>query len=77
MFFARVDGHVAVANSLALQLAGVTQNTAQPAGGHILLDAQTNQPTGLLQEDAGMNLVFAKIAAPSSADRRRGSCHLA
>jgi predicted amidohydrolase YtcJ len=72
MFFARVDGHVAVANSLALQLAGVTQNTAQPAGGHILLDAQTNQPTGLLQEDAGMNLVFAKIAAPSSADRRRG-----
>src|ERR1700733_7905893 len=72
MFFARVDGHVAVANSLALQLAGVTQNPAQPAGGHIVLDAQTNQPTGLLQEDAGMNLVFAKIAAPSSADRRRG-----
>jgi predicted amidohydrolase YtcJ len=72
MFFARVDGHVAVANSLALQLAGVTQNTVQPAGGHIVLDAQTNQPTGLLQEDAGMNLVFAKIAAPSSADRRRG-----
>jgi predicted amidohydrolase YtcJ len=72
MFFARVDGHVAVANSLALQLAGVTQNTAQPAGGHIVRDAQTNQPTGLLQEDAGMNLVFAKIAAPSSADRRRG-----
>src|SRR5580704_14864438 len=72
MFFARVDGHVAVANSLALQLAGVTQNPAQPAGGHIVRDAQTNQPTGLLQEDAGMNLVFAKIAAPSSADRRRG-----
>ena len=72
MFFARVDGHVAVANSLALQLAGVTQNTAQPAGGHIVRDAQTNQPTGLLQEDAGMNLVFAKIAVPSSADRRRG-----
>jgi predicted amidohydrolase YtcJ len=72
MFFARVDGHVAVANSLALRLAGVTQITAQPAGGHIVRDAQTNEPTGLLQEDAGMNLVFAKIAAPSSADRRRG-----
>jgi predicted amidohydrolase YtcJ len=72
MFFARVDGHVAVANSLALQLAGVTQNTAQPAGGHIVRDAQTNEPTGFLQEVAGMNLVFSKIAAPSPADRRRG-----
>jgi predicted amidohydrolase YtcJ len=72
MFFARVDGHVAVANSLALQLAGVTQNTAQPAGGNIVRDPRTNDPTGLLQEDAGMNLVFSKIAAPSSADRRRG-----
>jgi predicted amidohydrolase YtcJ len=72
MFFARVDGHVAVANSLALDLAGVTQNTAQPAGGHIVREPQTNDPTGLLQEVAAMNLVFAKIAAPSSADRRRG-----
>src|SRR5271168_3225008 len=72
MFFARVDGHVAVANSLALQLAGVTQYTAQPAGGHIVRDAQTNEPTGFLQEVAGMNLVFGKIAAPSPADRRRG-----
>src|SRR5271168_4920572 len=72
MFFARVDGHVAVANSLALQLAGVTQYTAQPVGGHIVRDAQTNEPTGFLQEVAGMNLVFGKIAAPSPADRRRG-----
>src|SRR5271168_1979951 len=72
MFFARVDGHVAVANSLALQLAGVTQNTAQPAGGHIVRDAQTNEPTGFLQEDGATNLVFSKIPAPSTAERRRG-----
>ncbi len=72
MFFARVDGHVAVANSLALKIAGVTQNTPEPAAGHIVRDAQTNEPTGLLQEDGATNLVFSKIAAPSAAERRRG-----
>jgi predicted amidohydrolase YtcJ len=72
MFFARVDGHVAIANSLALKIAGVTQNTPQPPTGHIVRDAQTNEPTGLLQEDGATNLVFSKIAAPSAAERRRG-----
>jgi predicted amidohydrolase YtcJ len=72
MFFARVDGHVAIANSLALKIAGVTQNTAEPATGHIVRDPQTDEPTGLLQEDGATNLVFSKIAAPSSAERRRG-----
>jgi len=72
MFFARVDGHVAVANSLALKIAGVNQNTGEPATGHIVRDAQTNEPTGLLQEDGATNLVFSKIAAPSTAERRRG-----
>jgi len=72
MFFARVDGHVAVANSLALKIAGVTQNTAEPSTGHIVRNPQTNEPTGLLQEDGATNLVFSKIAASSSAERRRG-----
>ena len=72
MFFARVDGHVAVANSLALKIAGVTQNSAEPATGHIVRDRQTNEPTGLLQEDDATNLVFSKISAPSAAERRRG-----
>ena len=72
MFFSRVDGHVAIANSLALKIAGVTQDTADPARGHIVRDPQTSQPTGLLQEDGAKNLVFSKMAAPSSAERRRG-----
>ena len=72
MFFARVDGHVAIANSLALKIAGVTTDTPQPATGHIVRNAQTNEPTGLLQEDGATNLVFSKIGAPSSAERRRG-----
>jgi predicted amidohydrolase YtcJ len=72
MFFTRVDDHVAVANSLALKIAGVTKDTPEPATGHIVRDPQTNEPTGLLQEGGARNLVFSKIAAPSSAERRRG-----
>lgn len=72
MFFTRVDGHVAVASSLALKLAGVTRETPDPAAGHILRDAVTGEPTGLLQEDGAMNLVFSKIPAPTFAQRRRG-----
>jgi predicted amidohydrolase YtcJ len=72
MFFSRVDGHVAVANSLALKLAGVSRETADPPAGHIVRDAQSNEPAGLLQEDGAMNLVYAKIPAPSNEERRRG-----
>src|SRR5277367_1837434 len=72
MFFARVDGHVAIANSPALKSAGVTKDTPPPATGRIVRDAQTNEPTGMLQEDGATNLVFSKIAAPSTAERRRG-----
>src|SRR5277367_5625767 len=72
MFFTRVDDHVAIANSLALKIAGVTKDTAEPGTGHIARDPQTNEPTGLLQEGGARNLVFSQIAAPSSAERRRG-----
>lgn len=72
MFFSRVDGHVAVANSLALKLAGVSQDTADPPAGHIVRDPHTSEPTGLLQEDGAMNLVYSKISAPSVEERGRG-----
>ena len=42
MVFGRLDGHVAVANSRALKIAGVTRNTPDPPGGHIERD--TNPP---------------------------------
>jgi predicted amidohydrolase YtcJ len=72
MFFTRVDDHVAIANSLALKIAGVSKDTAEPASGHIVRDPRTNEPTGLLQEGGARNLAFSHIAAPSSAERRRG-----
>jgi predicted amidohydrolase YtcJ len=45
------SGHASFLNAAALRAAGVTRDTADPAGGHIQKDAQGN-PTGLLQEAA-------------------------
>jgi len=59
----RYDGHSVLANSSALRLAGVTAQTADPAGGTIVRDAQGN-PTGVLK-DAAMDLVDKVIPPPS------------
>ena len=72
MIFGRVDGHVAVANSLALKIAGITKDSPDPQGGHIVRDAKTGEPTGMLEEDAAMSMVYRKIPPPSPAQRRRG-----
>jgi len=70
MIFTRVDGHVAVANSLALQKAGITRATPSPAGGEIEKTA-AGEPTGMLKERA-QGLVREKIPAISPAQRRHG-----
>jgi hypothetical protein len=66
-----ISGHVAAANSLALQLAGITKSTPSPSGGEIEKDA-SGEPTGLLKEGAAMTLVYSKIPPPSIDQRRRG-----
>ena len=66
-----ISGHVAVANSLALQLAGISKATANPVGGEIERDA-AGEPTGMLKEGAAMGLVDSKIPPPSMQQRRRG-----
>ncbi|MCX6047361.1 MAG: amidohydrolase family protein, partial [Chloroflexi bacterium] len=60
----RTCGHVSAANSLALQLAGITAETPDPPGGVIGRDEQ-GQPTGILQETA-MTLVAHLIPEPSA-----------
>ncbi len=64
----RVDGHAVWANSRALQLAGITKDTKDPAGGKIERDAQGNA-TGILV-DAAMDLVRAAIPKPTEAEAR-------
>src|SRR5262249_23427067 len=46
VFVSRLDGHMALANSRALQLAGITRNTPDPPGGVIVKDAN-GEPTGV------------------------------
>ena len=48
----RLDGHMALANSLALKLAGVTKETKDPPGGLIVRDPKTGEPTGILKDGA-------------------------
>ncbi len=55
VYLTRADGHASVANSAALRAAGVTGETAAPAGGAINLDSD-GQPTGMLI-DAAQRLV--------------------
>jgi predicted amidohydrolase YtcJ len=63
VFVSRYDGHMALANGLALRLAGVTRETKDPPGGTVVRDKDGN-PTGLLK-DAAMDLVYRVIPAPS------------
>jgi len=51
VFINRLDGHMALANSLALKLANVTRETKDPPGGVIVRDG-TGEPTGILKDGA-------------------------
>ena len=68
VFVNRLDGHMALANSLALKLAGIDRGTPDPAGGIIVHDPKTGEPTGVLK-DAAQSLVW-KIVTPSSFDEK-------
>jgi predicted amidohydrolase YtcJ len=65
----RIDGHVAAVNSLALQMAGINAKTPDPPGGRIERDPKTGEPTGMLDEDAAMNLVSELVPNYSEAKR--------
>jgi len=64
VFVNRLDGHMALANSLALRIAGITKDTPSPAGGEILKNSETGEPTGILK-DAALDLVAKHIPEPS------------
>jgi predicted amidohydrolase YtcJ len=67
VFVNRLDGHMALANSRALQLAGIDHHTPDPAGGTIVRDARTGAPTGILKDEA-MSLVYRIIPEPSATE---------
>ncbi|QMU76450.1 amidohydrolase [Streptacidiphilus sp. PB12-B1b] len=64
------DGHGVWANSRALEIAGITRDTPDPADGRIERDAD-GLPTGMLQEGAA-DLVTRHIPATGEDDFRQG-----
>jgi predicted amidohydrolase YtcJ len=56
VFLRRYDGHMAVANTRVLQLAGITEQTPDPPGGVIFRKPGTRRPSGVLRDNA-MGLV--------------------
>jgi len=64
----RVDGHAGVANSAAINAAGITASTADPSGGRIIRDASGN-PTGVFVDEA-QQLIESKIPPVSFALRK-------
>lgn len=64
----RIDGHAAVANTNALQLAGVAANTRDPEGGRIERGGD-GAPTGMLIDNATA-LVQTRFPPPSASVRR-------
>ncbi len=65
VFVIRLDGHMALANSNALTLAGINSDTIAPEGGEIIRNSD-GTPTGILKDNA-MNAVFDIIPEPTPA----------
>ena len=65
----RLDGHMALANSLALRLAGITKATADPPGGLIVRDPKSGEPTGILK-DSAQTLVEHVVPQKTVAEKR-------
>jgi predicted amidohydrolase YtcJ len=68
VFVSRLDLHMALANTVALERAGITANTAAPPGGEIVRDPISGEPTGLLK-DAAMGLVMRWIPTPGFGEK--------
>jgi predicted amidohydrolase YtcJ len=71
VFLVHISGHVAVANSAALKVAGITAKTPNPTGGEVEHDAK-GEPDGMLKEGSAMSLIESKIPPPSNERRKKG-----
>jgi predicted amidohydrolase YtcJ len=69
VFLDRVDGHLAIANTRALQLASITIASRDPEGGKIDRDAN-GQPTGILR-DTAQQAVSVVLPQPTHEKRRQ------
>jgi len=75
VFVNRLDGHMGLANSLVLRLAGITRQTIDPPGGVIVRDPKTGEPTGILK-DAAQSFVW-KVIPPSTFEEKLAAARAA
>lgn len=66
VLISRLDGHMALANSLAMKLAGISRATRDIPGGTIVRDPKTGAPTGVFKDEA-MGPLYATVPDPSEA----------
>ncbi len=59
VWVSRLDGHMALANSLALKRAGITAATPEVAGGSIVRD-KNGEPSGIFKDNA-MDLIWPHV----------------
>ncbi len=71
VYLSSTDGHTVWVNSKALEIAGITNETPDPADGRIDRDPKTGAAIGSLQEGAS-SLVAAKKPAATDAQREAG-----
>ena len=68
VFLGRLDGHMALANSKALELAGITSKTPNPPGG-LIAKNKNGIPTGILRDEAmGLISPFIPENSPEELD---------
>ena len=72
VFVTRYDGHMAVANTMALRAAGITAATPDPDGGAIVRKTGSREPAGVLK-DAAMPLVARVIPDPTASELAEGA----
>ena len=65
LFISRYDGHMAFANSKAMELAGINASTLSPDGGVLVRNAK-GEATGIFK-DAAMGLISRAIPEPTTA----------
>jgi hypothetical protein len=65
VFVERLDGHMGLANSYAMKLAGITNESESPDGGLIVKDPKTGEPTGVLKDNA-MNFIYNILPAATA-----------
>jgi len=71
VYLKRTCAHIAVVNSKALELAGITKDTPQPKGGEIVKD-EKGEPTGALLERPAFGQVEKLVPKPNLRQKKEG-----